>query len=92
MNQILSVEQPVKKKRKTKNSGPIEIEKIVRFFAIAMIIFGIVIISSASYAMYKGTQLEKITFIISVVSSIMFIVYVVYCNKNKQLSLTEKSN
>ena len=41
---------------------------------------------------YKGTQLEKITFIISVVSSIMFIVYVVYCNKNKQLSLTEKSN
>ena len=37
---------------------------------------------------YKGTQLEKITFIISVVSSIMFIVYVVYCNKNKQLSLT----
>ena len=32
---------------------------------------------------YKGTQLEKITFIISVVSSIMFIVYVVYCNKNK---------
>ena len=92
MNQILSVEQPVEKKRKTKNSGPIEIEKIVRFFAIAMIIFGIVIISSASYAMYKGTQLEKITFIISVVSSIMFIVYVVYCNKNKQLSLTEKSN
>ena len=59
MNQILSVEQPVKKKRKTKNSGPIEIEKIVRFFAIAMIIFGIVIISSASYAMYKGTQLEN---------------------------------
>ena len=59
MNQILSVEQPVEKKRKTKNSGPIEIEKIVRFFAIAMIIFGIVIISSASYAMYKGTQLEN---------------------------------
>ena len=28
MNQILSVEQPVEKKRKTKNSGPIEIEKI----------------------------------------------------------------
>lgn len=57
MNQILSVEQPKKEiKQKVKSNEPIEINKIVKFFAISMIIFGIVIISSASYSMYKGTQ------------------------------------
>ena len=59
MNQILSVEQPKKEiKKKVKSSGPIEIHKIVRFFAIAMIIFGIAIVGSASYSMYQGMQNE----------------------------------
>ena len=62
MNQILSVEQPKKEiKKKVKSSGPIEIHKIVRFFAIAMIIFGIAIVGSASYSMYQGMQNEDLS-------------------------------
>lgn len=60
MNQILSVEQPKPKhqtmQRNPNGNNPIEIEKIVRFFAIVMIIFGVIIISSSSYAMYKGIK------------------------------------
>lgn len=63
MNQILSVEPPKPKKDKkpkspTGNSGGgvIEIEKIVRFFAIVLIVFGMIMIGSGSYSMYQGSQ------------------------------------
>ena len=38
------------------SGGTIEIDKIVRFFAIVLIVFGIVMIGSGSYSMYQGTQ------------------------------------
>lgn len=55
MNQILSVEmEKGKKPKKQRNSGEtIEIKKVIRFFAISLIIFGICIIGGASYGMYK---------------------------------------
>ena len=65
MNQILSVEPPKtnrdkkEKKQRMKNisgGGTIEIEKIVRFFAIVLIIFGIIMIGSGSYSMYQEMQ------------------------------------
>ena len=68
MNQILSVEPPQPKKQKEKkqkvnnsynsynSSGPIEIDKIARFFAIVLIVFGIIMVGSGSYSMYKGSQ------------------------------------
>ena len=62
MNQILSVEPPKpskEKKQKVRNSsggGTIEIDKIVRFFAIVLIVFGLIMIGSGSYSMYQGTQ------------------------------------
>ena len=65
MNQILSVEPPKpdkpkkEKKQKMRNNsggGTIEIEKIVRVFAIVLIIFGIIMVASGSYSMYQGTQ------------------------------------
>lgn len=59
MNQILSVENTKKEKRRKSPNGPIEIQKIVKIFAIIMIIFGIAIIGSGSYSMYKGKTEPK---------------------------------
>lgn len=55
MNQILMVENK-KKKKNGSSSGPIEIEKIVRFFAIILIVFGILFIGNGSYAIYKDSK------------------------------------
>lgn len=48
MNQILQTEN--------KPKNPIELKKIVRFFAIVMIVFGVVFIVGGSYAMFTGTK------------------------------------
>lgn len=48
MNQILQTEN--------KPKGPIEVKKIVKFFAIVMILFGVVFIVGGSYAMVTGTK------------------------------------
>ena len=66
MNQILSVDNHYKKEKtkkvKTKNSGPIEIQNILKFFAISLLVFGIFVIGSGSYSMYKvATQEENKT-------------------------------
>lgn len=55
MNQILEVEKKKKeqKQRKQSNGGAIETKNIVRFFAIVIIIFGLVLVGEGSYAMYK---------------------------------------
>lgn len=58
MNQILSVENPKKEKNKTKRNGPIEVEKIIRVFSIAILFFGIFMIGSASYSMYQDSKSE----------------------------------
>ncbi len=58
MNQILSVDNnPKIKKHKVRknyqrNNGPIEINSILKFFAIAILIFGIFMIGTGSYSMY----------------------------------------
>lgn len=51
MNQILVTEK--KKKNKKGSSGPLEIKGIVRFFAVFIMLFGIVLASEGSYALYK---------------------------------------
>ena len=59
MNQILSVENTKNKTRKSKmprNSGPIAIESILKFFAISILIFGVFMIGSGSYSMYVNSQ------------------------------------
>lgn len=61
MNQILSIDNTPKgkpKKNKTRNSGPVEVNKILKFFSIAILIFGIFMIGSGSYSMYKGANKE----------------------------------
>ena len=57
--QILSVESPKKeKKNKTRRTGPIEIEKIIKFFSIAILLFGVFMIGSGSYSMYQDSKSE----------------------------------
>lgn len=62
MNQILSVENNKSRDKKEKIRGskeprePIEINKILKFFSIAIIIFGIFMIGTGSYSMYKNSQ------------------------------------
>ena len=68
MNQILMIDnkpkQPKKRSKGPKgSSGPIEIKNIIRFFAIVIIIFGLVIISHSSYAIYvdaKGNNTDDL--------------------------------
>lgn len=50
MNQILSTSNLDKNKK----GGPMEIHTIVKIFSIVLIIFGIIMISTASYAIYKN--------------------------------------
>lgn len=55
MNQIL-VTQNIQSKSKGRNSRrtPSDIDSIIRFFAVVLIIFGIFLVASSSYAMYKS--------------------------------------
>lgn len=60
MNQILSTSMPMddKKKRnkskKTRNTQPVAISSVVKFFAIAILAFGVFIVGTGVYAIYKN--------------------------------------
>lgn len=60
MNQILSVESPKKEKR-NKNNGPIELDKILKFFCITILIFGVFMIGSGSYSMYQNSKVANLS-------------------------------
>ena len=57
MNQSLVTEK--KKKKKKTSRGPIEIKWIVRFFAVFIMLFGIVLAGEGSYALYKEIDESK---------------------------------
>lgn len=57
MNQILNTSTPTAKKTKTKrSSGTADIKKVVKVFAITMMIFGVFMIGTGSYAIYKDNK------------------------------------
>lgn len=57
MNQILETSNPTAKKTKTKrNGGPADIKTIVKVFAITMLVFGVFMIGTGSYAIYKDNE------------------------------------
>lgn len=57
MNQILATSNPTSKKTKQKrNSGPADIKTIVRVFAIVMLVFGVFMIGTGSYAIYRENE------------------------------------
>lgn len=53
MNQILSVENTKKREKARGSRGSVPIEKIVKFFAVTLLIFGVLMLSSGSYSMYN---------------------------------------
>ena len=62
MNQILSTSMPMdnkKKKEKKGNANPIAISSILKFFAIAMLIFGIFTIGTGAYAVFKNQSEQQ---------------------------------
>lgn len=62
MNQILSTSMPMdnkKKKEKKVNTNPIAISSILKFFAIAMLIFGMFTIGTGAYAVFKNQSEQQ---------------------------------
>lgn len=62
MNQILSTSMPTdnkKQKNKIRNTNPTSISSILKFFAIAMLIFGILLIGLGAYSIYEKESKQK---------------------------------
>jgi hypothetical protein len=62
MNQILSTSMPMdnkKQKNKNRTSNPASISSILKFFAIAMLIFGVLIIGVGIYAIVQKQNEQK---------------------------------
>lgn len=63
MNQILSTNMPrddKKKMKKTaKTNNPVQISSVLKFFAIAILIFGTFMIGTGAYAIYKNQSEQK---------------------------------
>ena len=61
MNQILATSNATTKTKtkKNKRSGPADIKTVVRVFAITMLIFGVFMIGTGSYAIYKDNEAKN---------------------------------
>lgn len=57
MNQILQVQED----RKRGNNNSIDTKKIVLFFAVCLIIFGVVLLGEGAYYIYKNKKNQKVT-------------------------------
>ena len=54
MNQILQVQET------RRNSNPVDTKKIVLFFAVCLIIFGLILLGQGAYTVYQNKQNEKV--------------------------------
>ena len=59
MNQILATNPEPKNKKKSGVSAPTDVTKIVKVFAIIMLLFGIFVIATSSYSLYLGEKESK---------------------------------
>lgn len=57
MNQILSTNNTSNKK--TRNTGPADIKKVLKVFLISMLIFGVFLIGLGAYSIYKQNETEN---------------------------------
>lgn len=55
MNQILQVQE------NRRNSNPVDTKKVVLFFAVAIIIFGLILLGQGAYSVYQSKLNEKVT-------------------------------
>lgn len=55
MNQILQVQE------NRKNSNPVDTKKVVLFFAVSIIIFGLILLGQGGYSAYQSKLNEKVT-------------------------------
>jgi len=54
MNQILATENNPEKKKTSSSKKPAEVKSVVRFFAIALIVFAVLLIASGAYALVRN--------------------------------------
>ncbi len=65
MNQILSTSMPMDKNKKNKNknrnrnSNPIAVESILKFFGIAILVFGVFMVGTGTYAIYRNQSVQE---------------------------------
>ena len=55
MNQILQVQE------NRRNSNPVDTKKVVLFFAVSIIIFGLILLGQGAYSVYQRKLNEKVT-------------------------------
>lgn len=58
MNQILSTSMPSNNK-KVRNRKPVQIGSVLKFFAIALVIFGVFMLGTGAYSIYKNQTAEQ---------------------------------
>ena len=56
MNQILQVQE-----NRSKNTKPVDTKKVVLFFAVCIIIFGLIFVGQGAYTVYQNKINKKVT-------------------------------
>lgn len=60
MNQILSTSMPIdNRKKQKKDRKPIDISSILKFFAISIMVFGVLMVGTGTYAIYKNQSEQE---------------------------------
>lgn len=60
MNQILSTSMPTNNNKKNKSGNPIATTSILKFFGIAILLFGVFLIGTGFYSIYKNQGFQKV--------------------------------
>lgn len=59
MNQILSTSMPTNNNKKNKKGQPIPIKSVLKFFGIAILVFGVFLIGTSAFSMYKNQNSQQ---------------------------------
>lgn len=60
MNQILSTSIPMENKKKNRTKQPIAISSILKFFGISILVFGLFIVGTGVYSIYKNQSEQQV--------------------------------